>query len=195
MIRQFQQAKIVSLRCIGGAPVAAAAQPQSLTRAGALHAAVPATKFPRRPDAGVLSESIPLYFIARNRHGFWVAREADGRGGGIFLRQRAAIGFAVRSSEPSGCATMVLKEKVELDVANQGSRLVAQLAAAVDIVTRRAPNVAGFVGSMIAEWRKLVKQISGALASERKHRAALEAELFHGQCILSSKNDDDLPIA
>jgi hypothetical protein len=195
MIRQFQQAKILSLRCADRAPIAATAQPQRLTRAGTVRAAVPTVRFPRRPDARVLSESIPLYFIARNRHGFWVAREADGRAGGLFLRQRAAIGFAVRNSEPSGCATMVLKEIVELDVENEGSRLVAQLAVAVATVTRRAPNVAGFVGSMIAEWRKLVAQVSSALASERRHRAALETELFHGQCILSSKNDDDLPIA
>jgi hypothetical protein len=45
-------------------------------------------KFPRRPDSGVLSESIPLFFIARNRAGLWVAREAKGRTGGIFLRGR-----------------------------------------------------------------------------------------------------------
>ena len=42
-------------------------------------------KFPRRPDSGVLSESIPLFFIARNRAGLWVAREAEGHTGGIFL--------------------------------------------------------------------------------------------------------------
>jgi hypothetical protein len=33
------------------------------------------------------------------------------------------------------------------------------------------------------------------LASERKHRAAIEKELFRDQYTLASKNDDDLPIA
>jgi hypothetical protein len=51
-------------------------------------------KYPRRPDSGVLSESIPLFFIARNRAGLWVAREAEGHTGGIFLFKRSAVRFA-----------------------------------------------------------------------------------------------------
>jgi len=39
-------------------------------------------KFPRRPDPRVLSASIPLFFIGRNKYGFWVARAAEGRVGG-----------------------------------------------------------------------------------------------------------------
>jgi hypothetical protein len=35
-------------------------------------------------DPGILSESIPAFFIGRNQEGFWVARDARGRIGGIF---------------------------------------------------------------------------------------------------------------
>jgi hypothetical protein len=39
-----------------------------------------------------------------------------------------------------------------------------------------------------------IVQISRAVAGERRNRAAIERELFHGQYRLLSKNDDDLPI-
>ena len=81
-----------------------------------------ALKLPQRPDATVLSESIPLFHIGRNKHGFWVAREADGRSGGLFLFKRSAIGFARKRSAPAGgCAIMILTEPFELDLENQGS--------------------------------------------------------------------------
>jgi hypothetical protein len=32
-------------------------------------------KFPRRPNLQVLNETIPLFYICQNRHGFWVARD------------------------------------------------------------------------------------------------------------------------
>jgi len=44
------------------------------------------------------------------------------------------------------------------------------------------------------EWRKLVADVSRVFASERRHRQAIEQELFRGRYTLSSKNDDDLPI-
>ena len=53
--------------------------------------------FPRRPDAGVVSKSITLFFIGRNRNGLWVAREAEGRTGGVFLLKQ--IGAALRPKE------------------------------------------------------------------------------------------------
>jgi hypothetical protein len=84
-------------------------------------------EFPRRPDSGVLSETLPLFFIGRNGRGLWVAREAAGRTGGIFLFKRSAVHFAQRNSAPTGCATMVLAERFELDLANHGNPLVAWL--------------------------------------------------------------------
>jgi hypothetical protein len=35
-------------------------------------------RLPQRPDATMLSEAIPLFFIGRNHNGLWVAREATG---------------------------------------------------------------------------------------------------------------------
>ena len=89
---------------------------------------------------------------------------------------------------------MFLNEALELDLENEGSRNVEIVAAGIDVITRRAPQFAAFVAMAIAEWRKLVAQISRAFAGERRNRAAIERELFRGQYTLSSKNDDDLPI-
>jgi hypothetical protein len=151
-------------------------------------------KFPRRPDAGVLSTSIPLFYVGQSRHGFWIVREAEGRSGGIFLCKRSALRFTRKQSEPAAFATMFLAGSFELDTENQGSRVVAALAAAIDIAAHRAPALVDFIGTAAATWRKLALRISRALAGERRNRAAIEKEIFRGQYRLCSKNDDDLPI-
>jgi hypothetical protein len=153
-----------------------------------------ATQLPRRPDASALSEAIQLFYIGRNSSGVWVVREAAGGSGGLFLFKQSASRFARRQSEPAGCAMMFLAEPFELDVDNQGSRFAGLLAAACEVVARRVPLLRSFVGSAIAEWRKLVMEISDAFAGHRWHRDAIEKELFRGQYTLCSKNDDDLPI-
>src|SRR6266850_2414939 len=56
-------------------------------------------------DPGVVSEAIPAFFIGRNKEGFWIARDAKGRIGGIFLLENSALSFAKRHSQPGGCAT------------------------------------------------------------------------------------------
>ncbi len=150
--------------------------------------------FPRRPDLSVLSETIPLFYIARNKHGFWVAREAEGRCGGVFLLRRSAVRFARQQSGSAGCAMMFLNEQLELDIDNEGDRLVEPIAAVIDVATRRTPKFATFVAMAIAEWRKLVAQIDRAFVGERRNRRAIERELFHGEYTLASKNDDDLPL-
>ena len=66
--------------------------------------------FPHRPDSDVLSGSISLFFIARNRSGLWIAREAEGRTGGIFLLRKSALQFAEKNSGKSGSAIMFLTE-------------------------------------------------------------------------------------
>ena len=100
------------------------------------------TNLPPRPDPGILSEAIPLFFIGRNEDGFWVAREADGRIGGIFLRKQAALRFANRSAQPEGCATMFLSKRFELDVENKGNSLVAHLATTRRLVLQLAQRTA-----------------------------------------------------
>jgi hypothetical protein len=69
---------------------------------------------PPRPDRSALSESIPLFYIGRNRNGFWVVRSADGRIGGLFVFRRSAIRFAREESEPAACALMFVTEPLEL---------------------------------------------------------------------------------
>jgi hypothetical protein len=65
------------------------------------------------------------------------------------------------------------------------------IATTIDIVRRRAPLVATFIGMVIAAWRKLDSQIAHLLAD---HRYAIENDLFRGEYKLVSKNDDELPI-
>jgi hypothetical protein len=149
--------------------------------------------FPQRPNLQVLSEAIPLFYICQNRHGFWVARDAGGRTGGVFLRKQSALRFVQRQSA-TGCAIMQLNEPIELDIENQGNRIAAPLGAIIDLATRRLPLLTEFVGMVVTEWHKLVAQITGTLASGRRHRAAAERELFCGQHWLSLKSDDDLPV-
>jgi hypothetical protein len=85
------------------------------------------TVFPQRPSSSALSESIPLFFIGRSRFGFWIAREARGRTGGVFVFRGSALRFANINSAPAGCATMLLNGRLELDVENQGNPLAAWL--------------------------------------------------------------------
>jgi hypothetical protein len=192
--RQLAQCGITSARSPGGIHLVYARDEQGSnpnTRRS-LSRAMP--KFPERPSPSVLSTSIPLFFIGRNRRGLWVAREAEGRTAGLFLLKRSAIRFACNKGRMAGCATMFLNEPFELDLANEGSRLVAHLAAAIEIVARRAPGMAALIASAFAKWRDLGSRIFRAVASERDHRRAIETDLFRGEYILGSKNDDDLPI-
>lgn len=78
-------------------------------------------------DPDIVSEAIPAFFIGRNKEGFWVARDAKGRIGGIFLLKNSALAFARKNSGPVGCATIVPSEPFELDLENQGNPLAAQL--------------------------------------------------------------------
>lgn len=120
------------------------------------------TELPPRPDPGILNEAIPLFFIGRNEDGFWVARESNGRTGGIFLRKQSALRFAKRSAQPGGCALMFLSERFELNVANQGNPLVAHHAAARRIVSQLAQRM--------AQWAVAI--------AKRAHPAALLLGLF-----------------
>jgi hypothetical protein len=120
-----------------GIAVVAGDAPKAETSRPAGTAAI--VKFPPRPDPRVLSASIPLFFIGRNKYGFWVARAAEGQVGGIFLMKRSALRFAAKNSAPAGCATMFLTERFELDVENQGGVLAADLDAMIRIIAAPAP--------------------------------------------------------
>jgi hypothetical protein len=111
-------------------------------------------QFPQRPDGRVLSETIPLFFIARNKNKFWVAREADGRTGGIFLFKRSALRFAAKHGLAVGCATMFLSDRFELDVENQGNRLVAVLVAGLRNAAQSAPKLGVFIAAALGAARR-----------------------------------------
>src|SRR3984957_12608169 len=75
-------------------------------------------------DPSIVSASIPTFFVGRNRDGFWLARDAKGENGGIFLLKSSALAFVRRASGQAGCATIFPSERFELDVENRGNPLV-----------------------------------------------------------------------
>ncbi len=97
-------------------------------------------------DPAIVNDSIPAFFIGRNRQGFWVARDVHGRIGGIFLLESSAIAFARSNSLPAGCATIYPSERFELDLENNGNPLVAHLAALMRLLMRLGRRVADIAG-------------------------------------------------
>lgn len=130
-----------------------------------------------RPDGSVLSESIPLYLIGRDHHGFWVAREIEGQCGGRFLRRRAAVQFAKTKSQPIGCALMIVEEPLELDVENQGSRFIVPFAAATEGVARWVPQLVALLGAALAPWRRLAKRIERVFSASICGRGGSEQNI------------------
>jgi hypothetical protein len=100
-------------------------------------------------DPDIVNEAIPAFFIGRNKEGFWVARDARGRIGGIFLLENSALSFARRNSRPAGCATIFPSERFELDLENKGNPLAAQLGSLIHLATRFRERMAAWIGNMI----------------------------------------------
>jgi hypothetical protein len=148
--------------------------------------------FPQRPDASVINESIPLFYIGQNRKGRWVVRESEGRSGGLFLFKQWAVHFARRQSEPFGCAIMFLAEPVELEINSDGK--CAGSLHSTELSSRQGRGDNGVVAAVVGVWRKLTSYIAHNTAAQRRNREAVERDLFGGQYTLSSKNDDDLPM-
>ncbi len=96
-------------------------------------------------DPGIVNEAIPAFFIGRNKEGFWVARDANGQIGGIFLLENSALSFARRSSWPAGCATIYPSERFELDLENNGNPLVERLGSWMRLATRSRQHIAALV--------------------------------------------------
>jgi hypothetical protein len=94
---------------VAGAAIGVAASPDVWRHTGGASGALP-----QRPDRSALNENIPLFYIGRNRNGFWVVRSADARIGGLFVFKRSAVRFAREESEPAACALMFLTEPLEL---------------------------------------------------------------------------------
>ena len=62
-------------------------------------------------DPWIVNEAIPAFFIGRNREGFWVARDVNGRIGGIFLLENSALSFARRNSRPPAAARRSIRPR------------------------------------------------------------------------------------
>jgi hypothetical protein len=73
-------------------------------------------------DPGVIDASIPTFFVGRNQDGFWLARDVKGETGGVFLFKASALAFARRASRPQPCATILLPDRFELDIENEGNQ-------------------------------------------------------------------------
>jgi len=89
-------------------------------------------------DPDVLSAAIPAFFIGRNSAGLWVARDANGRVGGLFLFKSTAIDFANRQSSPTRCALVFPSETFELDVENRGNALIVLAGSVRQLLARVA---------------------------------------------------------
>ena len=89
-------------------------------------------------DPDVISDAIPAFFIGRNQAGLWVAREAHGRIGGLFLFKSSAVDFANRQSAPARCALVFPTETFELDIENRGNPLIVLAAQARRLIARLA---------------------------------------------------------
>ena len=99
-------------------------------------------------DPGIVSDTIPAFFIGRNKEGFWVARDVQGQIGGIFLREDSAVSFARKNSEPAGCATIFPSETIELDLENNGNRLLDRLGSLMRLATETRRRIIAFAGGM-----------------------------------------------
>ena len=138
----------LSLDLARRAPGLSAAIAPECARDGSLPADLPAKLSAQfQPlDPGIVSETIPAFFIGRNKDGFWVARDAKGRIGGLFLLEASALSFARNRSWPEGCATIYPSERFELDLANSGNPLVVHLGSLVRLAICLRLRMAGLIG-------------------------------------------------
>jgi hypothetical protein len=103
-----------------------------------------------RPGPEVLNRTIAVVFIGRNRNGVWVARDAEGKFGGLFWRKGAAIRFAKANAGPAGCAAVFPQARFELDLDNRGNPFLGRRG----IVKRLLVRPARRLTAMIRNWRK-----------------------------------------
>jgi hypothetical protein len=108
-------------------------------------------------DPGIVSETIPAFFIGRNKDGFWVARDAKGRIGGIFLFENSALAFAQRHSAPIGCATIFPSGRIELDLENSGNSFLPQLIWLKRLAMRGRLRMAALINNMMEALKRQLR--------------------------------------
>lgn len=99
-------------------------------------------------DPGIVSDTIPAFFIGRNMEGFWIARDANGEIGGIFLLETSALSFARRNSWLTGCVTIFPSERFELDLKNSGNPLVPRLGPLMRFALRQRRRMSAFIAGI-----------------------------------------------
>jgi hypothetical protein len=99
----------------------------------------------QRPGPEVLSRVIPVVFIGRNRDGIWVARDAEGKFGGLFWRKGTALRFAKASAGPAGCAAVFPQTRFELDIKNSGTPFLGGLGTVKRLLVRRATRLTAII--------------------------------------------------
>ena len=124
-------------------------------------------------DCDIVSPAIPAFYIGRNLEGFWVAREARGTSGGLFLFEKSAVSFARKNSRPVGCATIYPSERFELDIRNRGNPLIARFGP-LKRLAMRAGLIKRFCLSAVVGLAAC-----GTLAAIIALKAALSVWVFH----------------
>jgi hypothetical protein len=110
-------------------------------------------------DPCIVNETIPAFFIGRNKEGFWVARDVNGQIGGIFLLENSALSFAKRNSEPAGCATIFPSEGFELDLENSGNPFVVQLGSWMRVAMHLRQRMVALIDKMTEAVKRRLKDL------------------------------------
>lgn len=103
-----------------------------------------------RPGPDVLSETIPVVFVGRNRDGFWVVRDAEAGFGGLFWRKQAALDFAKTNAASGGYAAVFPSARFELDIENQGNPLAGSLGIARRLLVCHAQRLGALARKRLA---------------------------------------------
>jgi hypothetical protein len=102
----------------------------------------------QRPGPDVLSAAIAVVFIGRNRDGFWVARDADGKFGGLFWRKDSAVRFAKTNAGSAGCAALFPQARFELDLENGGNPFLGRLGIFKRLLVRPARRLTAMIRTL-----------------------------------------------
>jgi hypothetical protein len=109
----------------------------------------------QRPGPEVLNRTIPVVFIGRNRNGVWVARDADGKFGGLFWRKGAALRFAKINAGPAGCASVFPQARFELDLENSGNPFLGRLGIVQRLLVRPARRLTATIRKLARARRSI----------------------------------------
>jgi hypothetical protein len=108
-------------------------------------------------DPNIVNETIPAFYIGRNRVGFWVARDVKGRIGGLFLLKNSALSFARRHSWPAGCATIFPSARFELDLENEGNPLLVNLGSLIRLAAHSRQRTVTFIREITEGLKRRLK--------------------------------------